>query len=267
LWQVVYLGFEDLYMNFSRFGSGKPVVIVHGLFGNLDNLKSVANALSHFREVICVDVRNHGDSPWAEDMEYENMAQDVIQLLDELKLDKVDLVGHSMGGKIVMSCALLYPDRINAVVAADIAPVTYTPHHGDVLQALANLDLHKVKNRSDALKQLLADGIDQGTAQFILKNMDFKTKPVSWKMNVQVLNREYGSITSWPFKGKSYDAPILFVKGELSDYLTREHRPEVLEQFPHAQVKIITNTSHWLHAEKPAIFNKLVCDFLKKEGL
>ena len=86
-------------------------------------------------------------------------------------------------------------------------------------------------------------------------------------MNVEVLNREYGEITSWPFSDKVFDAPILFVKGELSDYITRDHRKAVLEQFPQAKVKIITNTSHWLHAEKPAIFNKLVCDFFQKEGL
>jgi esterase len=254
-------------MNFNRFGSGKPVVLVHGLFGNLDNLKSVAQALSQFREVICVDVRNHGSSPWCEDMEYENMAADVIALIDELGLEQVDLVGHSMGGKIVMTCALLYPERINSVVAADIAPVTYTPHHGDVLQALVNLDMARIQKRTDAMNQLAEAGVPLATAQFILKNMNFKTKPVSWHMNVEVLNREYGSITSWPFKNKAYAGPILFIKGELSDYLLREHRADVLAQFPRAKVKIITNTTHWLHAEKPAIFNKLVCDFMRVSGL
>jgi esterase len=251
-------------MNFSRSGSGKPVVLVHGLFGNLDNLKSVANALAQFREVICVDVRNHGNSPWSDDMQYENMAKDLIDLLDELQLDQVDLVGHSMGGKIVMTCALLYPERVSAVVAADIAPVTYDPHHDTVLKALVDLDMPSLSKRKDALDQLLAAGVEQGTAQFILKNIDFKTKPVSWKMNVHVLYREYGSITSWPISGKEYHGPILFIKGEHSDYLTKAHRQEVLAQFPKAQVKIITNTTHWLHAEKPAIFNKLVVDFYKK---
>ena len=160
-------------MNYSRFGTGKPVIIVHGLFGNLDNLKSVATELSHPLGKWCVDVRNHGDSPWAEDMRYENMAQDILKLIDKLGFEKVDLLGHSMGGKIVMSCALLFPERIHAVVAADIAPVTYTPHHGDVLEALVKLDMGSIKRRQDALQQLLEQGIEQATAQFILKNMNF----------------------------------------------------------------------------------------------
>lgn len=251
-------------MNFSRMGSGKPVIIVHGLFGNLDNLKNLATSLSQFRDVICVDVRNHGASPWSNSMDYNGLAHDIFYLLEELNLNTVDLIGHSMGGKIIMSCALLFPERINSIVVADIAPVRYKPHHDHVLKALVELDLQRIQKRKDALEQLLEAGIDQATSQFILKNMNFKTKPVSWKMNVDILYQEYDSITGWPFKDKVFDKPTLFIKGEHSDYITKEHRQDVLAQFPQAKVKIITETSHWLHAEKPAIFNKLVSDFLKR---
>ena len=240
------------------------MIIVHGLFGNLDNLKNLATSLAQFRDVISVDVRNHGASPWSHDMDYSSLAHDIFYLLEELKLDKVDLVGHSMGGKIIMSCALLFPERIDSIVVADIAPVRYKPHHDHVLKALVELDLKRIVKRNDALEQLLKAGVDQSTSQFILKNMNFKSKPVTWKMNVDVLYQEYDSITGWPFQGKVFDKPTLFIKGENSDYITKEHRSDVLAQFPQAQVKIITETSHWLHAEKPAIFNKLVSDFLKK---
>ena len=254
-------------MNFIKIGSGRPVMLIHGLFGNLDNLKSVANELAKFREVICVDVRNHGLSPWKEDMEYANIANEIIDLIKSLNIEKIDLLGHSMGGKIAMSCALLHPEIIHSVIAADIAPVTYVPHHQDVLDALSKLNLHKIKSRSEALSEIVKEGINKPTAQFILKNLSFKNGVAKWLLNVKVLKREYGSITSWPFTDKIYQSPILFIKAENSDYLTSDHKEEVLAQFPNAEVKMIKDTTHWLHAERPAIFNRLACEFFHKKGL
>lgn len=249
-------------LNYRRQGSGSPVLLIHGLFGNLDNLNGVNRALSDSHDVIAVDVRNHGLSPRADTMSYEEMASDVLALLDQLGLGQVAIVGHSMGGKIAMMTAKLAPERVSRLVAADIAPVAYQQaRHHDVFLGLQAVLQQGAKDRRDA-EQLLAQHIDQaGVRQFLLKSFVSGAQE-AWRFNLQALMTNYRSIIGWPDDQLSYKGPILFIKGGESDYLLPEYQAEVMAQFPAAKVRVIPGTGHWLHAEKPQLFNRLVQDFL-----
>ncbi|WP_116473401.1 alpha/beta fold hydrolase [Zobellella maritima] len=249
-------------LNYRRQGTGSPVLLIHGLFGNLDNLNGVNRVLSTMHDVIAVDVRNHGLSPRTDTMSYQEMASDVLALMDQLELEKAAIVGHSMGGKIAMMAAKLAPERVSRLVAADIAPVAYRQaRHDAVFRGLLAVQQEGAKDRQEA-DRILARHIEEaGVRQFLLKS--FVTgAPESWRFNLQALVAHYQDIIGWSENGLSYAGPILFIKGGDSDYLLPEYQPEVLAQFPAAKVRIIPGTGHWLHAEKPQLFNRLVQDFL-----
>ncbi|HAE90027.1 MAG TPA: alpha/beta hydrolase [Idiomarina sp.] len=241
------------------------VIIIHGLFGDGDNLKSLARDLE--RDYFCVlpDARNHGDSPHHDSMTYTEMADDIVALADALALKKFSLVGHSMGGKIAMEVAMRYEERVQAAVFADIAPVAYPAHHNTILDALAGLDLHQITSRTDADKQLSSVIKEKGVRQFLLKNLRKDGDHFAWRLNLTAITERYDDIAGSVSDG-DYSGPCLFIKGGNSDYLTEQHKSQVTERFSNSQVKVVENTGHWLHAEKPRIFNRLVKDFLASHG-
>lgn len=249
-------------LHFRRQGTGSPVLLIHGLFGNLDNLNGVSRELVEHHDVIAVDVRNHGLSPRAETMSYQDMAADILALMDQLQLEQVAMVGHSMGGKIAMMAAQLAPERVSRLVAADIAPVAYRQaRHDAVFQGLQAVIQQGAADRRQA-DSILARHIDEaGVRQFLLKSFVAGAEP-DWRFNLQALLDNYPDIIGWPEDHRRYDGPMLFIKGGNSDYLLPEYQPAVLAQFPAARVKVIPDTGHWLHAEKPRLFNRLVLDFL-----
>lgn len=244
-------------------GEGSPVVLIHGLFGALDNLKTLARHLSADHQVISIDVRNHGRSVHSDHMDYPAMVDDLINLLDHLGLPQVILVGHSMGGKIAMEMALLHPQRISQLVVADIAPVAYNNRHDNVFAALNSIEPATLPNRQQALTALTDAGIDMGTAQFLLKNLVKAQQGFEWRFNLPALQANYQQILGAPSQQGCYQGPTLFIKGGNSDYILAEHRPQIMGYFPNAKAKIIEGTGHWLHAEKPALFNKLVAAFIE----
>ncbi|WP_417656754.1 alpha/beta fold hydrolase [Pseudidiomarina aestuarii] len=252
-------------LNYERFGSGAPVVLIHGLFGDLDNLKRLGRELESNFELIAIDVRNHGDSFHSDTMSYEAMADDLATLLDDLNIDRTHIVGHSMGGKVAMEFALRHPQRVISLVAADVAPVAYDPKHRHILDALEQLDLTQVENRKDADK-LLQKAIDtHGVRQFLLKNLKHADHGYEWRLNLPALDDNYAAISGAVCEGQ-FDGPILFIKGGDSDYLKPEHESAIRDRFTQVDVKIIEGTSHWLHAEKPRIFNRLVREFLEQQS-
>ncbi|NRA55164.1 MAG: alpha/beta fold hydrolase [Gammaproteobacteria bacterium] len=253
-----------MLLNYKIEGNGEPVVLIHGLFGALDNLGALARYLSQSFQVISVDLVNHGLSKHQSETNYSSMASDVIALLDSLSLDQVSVVGHSMGGKVAMELALAYSNRIAALVVADIAPVSYSNRHGLVFKGLKSVDLINLKNRKQAQQVLEQAGIETGVSLFLLKNLVKTASGFGWRFNLDAIEQAYPAIIgSLPSKGQ-YQGPTLFIKGELSDYITAEHRPEIMKYFPAATAKIIQGTSHWLHAEKPSAFNKIVLNFIEK---
>lgn len=255
-------------MNYVSTGQGEAVLLIHGLFGNLDNLKGLGQALEAHHQVIRVDVPNHGLSEHWQQMDYPNLAKAMVDLLDDLELERVHIVGHSMGGKIAMATALAYPNRIISLVAADIAPVAYQPRHDAVFAALESLPLVGHTDRRFALAHLLAAGIDDATAQFLLKNLQRCDTGFRWKMNLTGLKSGYPNIIGWhnlPNESQLvFAGPSLFIRGGDSNYVTAEHRDGILRQFPQAQAKTLEGCGHWLHAQKPFIFNRIVSEFIDK---
>ncbi|WMC11971.1 alpha/beta fold hydrolase [Oceanimonas pelagia] len=251
-----------MQLNYRRQGQGVPVMLVHGLFGSLDNLNGLNRALAEHFDVITVDLRNHGQSPRSQQMTYAAMAEDILELSERLQLDRPVLVGHSMGGKAVMMAAGLAPERVRALVVADMAPVAYREaRHQNVfagLQAVIDAGCH---HRQDADAVLAEHVAIAGVRQFLLKS--FVPGEANWRFNVPALRAAYDHIMGWPGLPAPFEGPVLFIKGSESDYLLPAHQPEVLTQFPHARARVIQGAGHWLHAEKPQAFNRLVEDFLR----
>ncbi|OIQ46601.1 MAG: alpha/beta hydrolase [Gammaproteobacteria bacterium MedPE] len=251
-------------INFKRIGQGQPVILIHGLFGNLDNLGRLARHLSERFEVISVDLPNHGLSSHIETFDYPRLAAELADLLSNLALSQCHFVGHSMGGKVAMQLALDFPQLVKSLVVADIAPVTYSHRHTHIFDALNAIDLSTLANRSDATTIVTNHGIDAGTAQFLLKNLAKENDAFIWRCNIANLAANYETIIGGLTGCEQFDGATLFIKGENSDYILSEHRPQIMQYFPKAQAKIIQGTGHWLHAEKPASFNKIVGDFIAK---
>jgi esterase len=254
-------------LNFKEQGQGPVVILIHGLFGSLDNLGLLARPLSEQFRVISLDLRNHGASFHSDEMTYPQQAADVLALLDHLGLDQVAIVGHSMGGKVAMQLAKLAPARIRKLVVADIAPVAY-PHarHRNVFAGLNATLANPPQSRSEA-EALLAQHIEiPGVRQFLLKSLARSESGWGWRFNVPALERNYANIMGWPDDQTRFEGPTLFIKGGDSDYVLPEYTDTVMAQFPAANARVIAGTGHWLHAEKPALFNKLVVDFLSIGG-
>ena len=239
---------------------------MHGMFGSLSNLGVIGRVLAVKYKVIAVDLRNHGESPHSLEMNYPCMANDVIELMDDLAIPQATLLGHSMGGKIAMQIALNHPNRVNKLIVADIAPVTYKPdRHGGVLEGLQALSETRPASRKQA-DQLLSAYVEENSVRaFLLKNL-VKEEDGRFSLRLYmegIIGNYYDTLTLAP-TGKLFSGPTLFIKGADSAYIQDKHRDEVLLLFPQVQLKVIANTGHWLHAEKPDTFNKIVLDFLEQ---
>ncbi|MBL0608819.1 alpha/beta fold hydrolase [Aeromonas jandaei] len=254
-------------MNFKEQGQGPAVILIHGLFGSLDNLGLLARALGEHYRVISVDLRNHGASFRSDDMSYPAQAADILALMDHLGLAQAAIVGHSMGGKVGMQLAKVAPARVSKLVVADMAPVAY-PHsrHQNVFAGLNATLATLPQSRSDA-ERILAEHIEiAGVRQFLLKSFAKGDDGWQWRFNVPALEENYANIMGWPEDERRFEGPVLFIKGGDSDYMQPQYSEAAQAQFPAAKVRVIAGSGHWLHAEKPMLFNKLVVDFLSTGG-
>lgn len=224
-----------------------PILLIHGLFGSLDNLGVLARGLKNDRPLIQVDVRNHGLSPRSDEMNYHVMAQDMLDTLDAHGIDKVAVIGHSMGGKIAMTLSALAPERLERLVMIDIAPVDYhTRRHDDIFAAINAVSEAGVRQRSEAA-QVMRDLIqEEGVIQFILKSFH----DGEWRFNVPALWNNYRAISGWETV-PAWPHPALFIRGGDSAYLDNQYRDALLNQFPQAHAHVISGAGHWVHAEKP----------------
>lgn len=243
-------------------GQGQAIVLIHGLFGSYENLGVIARALAGQWQVVNLDMRNHGLSGWHDTMSYALMAEDVKETLDHLGLEPVVLLGHSMGGKIAMEFALRYPERVSKLILADISPVQNRPRHLEILSALDSIDLSNLQSRQQADQQLALSVTETGVRQFLLKSLYKKDDQFRWRFNVKALIANYPQLLEAPPSKGPYTGPTLFIKGAESDYLLPEHQSLIQQLFPHSKAKVIMGTGHWLHAEKPVAFAKIVTDFL-----
>lgn len=249
-------------LHYSIKGEGEPVILLHGLFGSLDNLGSLARALSDNYEVVSVDMRNHGRSPHSPSMKYDELATDVIELMDALSIKQAYLFGHSMGGKTAMQVALNYPDRVKKLCIADIAPVAYSHHHKDILEGMYDVAERSPDNRKDVIELLRPFENEEAILTFIATNWrKDKTGKWGWRLNLEAITHDHMSIMA-AISGEPYGGPVMFIRGGNSHYLLPEYRDKILELFPHAKVRTIEGTGHWLHAEKPDMFARIVKRFL-----
>jgi esterase len=249
-------------LNYKQSGSGESLVLIHGLFGSLENLNMVAKELSDSYCITNVDVRNHGFSFHENSMDYPTLAQDIIDTLDHLNIDSAYILGHSMGGKIAMQVALDFPDRVKKLIVADISPVQYPPHHNQIIAGLQSIDLSKINNRKQADEQL-SNYVDEiGIRQFLLRNLYKKDEELLFKCNLEFIAQCYQQIIQGYQGNNSFNKPTLFIKGSESNYINEEHRAIISQLFPKSKAKVIHGAGHWLHAEKTSTFNKSVTIFL-----
>ncbi|WP_448547748.1 alpha/beta fold hydrolase [Thalassotalea fusca] len=251
-------------LHYQQQGQGEDVVLIHGLFGSLENLNMVAKGLAQHYLVTSVDVRNHGQSFHQDSMTYSELANDVLETLASLGITKYALLGHSMGGKVAMQMALNEPSPISKLIVADIAPVEYPQHHNQIIEGLQSIDLSIVKSRKDADAQLAKYVEEAGVRQFLLRNLAQENGRFYFRCALDFIARNYPQIVVGYDGDNTFDKPTLFVKGGNSDYITSAHRSKIMQHFPQSQAKIIQGAGHWLHAEKTTAFNKIVSDFLQK---
>lgn len=237
------------------------IIVIHGLFGSLSNLSGLAKELCEDFDLILVDVRNHGRSPTDKSMTYQEMAADIFELADHLGIQNFSVIGHSMGGKIAMACALTQPERIQQLVVADIAPSQYADKHSDVFMGLKQVQLLQAANRSEADKTLAGYVEIPEVRQFLLKSFQRGEDGFEFIYNVEQLHNNYHLIRGWPELSETYTGPTLFIDGEKSDYINEHNRDAIFQFFPFAQITTIDNAGHWLHAEKPKQFNSVVKSF------
>ncbi len=258
-------------LNHRITGEGAPLILLHGLFGAQENLGAIARQFHTQWQVHALDLRNHGSSFHTETMDYPSMAGDVLAYMDEQGIDKACLLGHSMGGKVAMQIALQAPERVEKLIVADIAPVSYKAGHDAILEGMKQVDLTGVRSRRDADKQLAEFVEAAGVRQFLLMNLErmpnekqSKDGPLyRWRLNLEAIDACYAKLAAAPEAGTPYMGPVLFLKGADSAYIQEKHREEIDRLFPEAKVRIIEGAGHWLHAEKTDTFVALCQQFLK----
>ncbi len=249
-------------LHYRILGSGKPLVILHGLFGYSDNWQTLAKKFAEYFQVILVDLRNHGHSPWDNEMTYDLMADDLLQLCDSLKLEEILLLGHSMGGKAAMLFASKYPDRVEKLIVVDIGFKKYKSHHDLILEGLSAIKLDSNSTRQSVDTQLSEYVDNLGTKSFLLKNLYWKEKnQLAWRMNIPVLEKAMDVILD-KLVLEDIFLPVLFIRGEQSNYILDMDISELESKFIDFKLITINNAGHWVHAENPIEFSEAVLEFL-----
>ncbi len=254
----------QLSLNYRAYGAGPVIVILHGLLGSSRNWHSVAKHLAPRYRVVAVDLRNHGDSPHAEQLDYPTLAADLMALLDTLACGPVTLLGHSMGGKVAMQLALSAGARLQRLVVVDIAPVRYSDRFGFLLDAMQALPLAQLHGRAAADAELSAKIADPQLRQFLLQNLSHSEDGLKWRANLTSIRAHLDTILGFPSvePGRQFAHPTLFIRGALSDSLDEAHHRAILALFPHAQIQSIDTAGHWPHVERRDDFLKMLDSFL-----
>ncbi|MDE0470569.1 MAG: alpha/beta fold hydrolase [Ekhidna sp.] len=254
-------------LHFKTIGTGKPLIILHGIFGSSDNWQTLGKDFAKYANVYLVDLRNHGKSPHSDEFNYKTMVEDIVELLDDEGLEKVNLLGHSMGGKVAMYLAALHPEKIERLVVVDIAPKYYPPHHQQIFDGFHSVNLTTLKSRKDADEQMTAAIPNFAVRQFILKNLYRDTKGnFKWKLNIEAIEKGVKEVGTSLKADVSFEGHSLFIAGSKSDYIVDDDYQMIQSLFPHAEIITINGAGHWVHAEKPDELRESVLNFLNAQG-
>lgn len=251
----------DLY--FREFGEGKPLVILHGVFGSGDNWITPGKKLAEKYHVYLLDQRNHGRSPWAEPHSYEAMAADLKRFLDTQNLSDIHLIGHSMGGKTALKFALNYPEYLNQLIVVDIGPKLIPIRHDTILETLCALPVDKISSRTEAEKFLEKNIPSWAVRQFLLKNLQRgENKKWEWRINLELIKNSISQVGEAIWPEDEMTIPTMFIRGGNSDYILDDDVDEIRKKYIFSTVETIPNAGHWVHAEQMDLFLDTVHQFL-----
>ena len=247
---------------YRKSGEGPPLIVLHGLFGSSDNWYTLAKSFSAHFTVFLIDQRNHGQSPHTDEFNYSVLTEDLQEFIEEHKLQKPAIIGHSMGGKTAMNYAVRYGDNLGKLIVVDIVPKSYPVHHDHILEGLMAVSAAALTSRNDADQVLSVYVPEAKVRQFLLKNLSRKSEGgFEWKINVDAINKNIEAMGSGMVQEGTYEGPVLFVKGKRSDYYKEGDEERIKKIFPNATFAAL-DTGHWVQAENPEAFGKLVLNYL-----
>jgi len=257
-----------MQLHFEQSGKGHPLIILHGLFGSLENWRTLSKVLAQSFQVFAIDQRNHGRSPHSPRFTYQVMMEDLHEFMEEQKLPSAYVIGHSMGGKTAMLFALAYPTMVDKLIVVDIAPKAYARGHDDIFGALFSLDLRVITTRHEADAVLAKKLPDLALRQFLLKNLERnESGALRWRIALHEIYQSYPEIMqALEWDGRPFLQPTLFIRGERSEYIKDSDAPTIKALFPWARIATIANVGHWAHAEAPQEFSRTVLDFLIEDA-
>jgi len=264
-----------MMLSYKKYGEGKPLFILHGLYGSSDNWVTIGKKLADKFAVYLIDQRNHGDSPHHDQHSYKDMAQDLFELLEHLNITEIYLAGHSMGGKTAMVFAAMYPKAVKKLMVLDISPKSHLQAqqqkevfstHRHILSTLHDMDIGQFDSRKEIDMHMAKRIPSQGVRQFLLKNLKRdKNNRFKWKINVGALNSYIdeilGDINLEDYGTTPLTVPTAFVNGGKSVYLSEEDKPYIKEIFESCTFHTIPESGHWVHAEAPEKTFNLMIDF------
>jgi esterase len=252
----------DLY--YRELGSGSPpIVVLHGVFGSSDNWLTVSKGFAENHQVYLLDARNHGQSPHSDDFSYDIMADDLYHFIQQQQLQAPIVVGHSMGGKTVMTFAAKYPEAFSKIIVVDISPRYYKPHHQSILAGLSAIPLEQLQSRQEADEILKEFEPALGVRQFLLKNLYRNAENnFAWRMNFEVIKNKIETIGEALDETARIAKPALFVRGANSRYIQEKDEALIHTIFQQASIVTIEGAGHWVQAEKPLEFLEAVKSFI-----
>ncbi|HVO92613.1 MAG TPA: alpha/beta fold hydrolase [Terriglobales bacterium] len=251
-----------MQLNFTAYGDGHPLILIHGFLGALDNWRTMSKRLATRFRVYAIDLRNHGHSPHRAVMNFAVMARDVREFLDQQKVLSAFVLGHSLGGKVAMQTALEFPARIDKLIVADIAPKAYAPSQRGLIEALRQLNVSALRTYADADTELAPAITGRALRQFLIKNLERSDSAFRWRIPLDILTANYEELIKAISSDKTFDKPVCFLRGEHSNYLDESDLAQIRELFPRAELRTIANSGHWLHIDAPDAFFRNISAFL-----
>jgi pimeloyl-ACP methyl ester carboxylesterase len=251
-------------LSYREYGSGRPLIILHGLLGSSSNWTATARQLAPMFKVYTPDLRNHGDSPKSDDYSIEMMARDIDLFMNDLGLSHAVIAGHSMGGKVAMVFADLFPEKTDGLVVIDIVPKYYEPFHIPILLALRKTDLSRHRTMASVVESLESDIPSLPLRYFIAKNLKETDDGLSWKINIDSLIANADRINSSQTIRNRYEKPVLFMKGEYSQFIRKDDEHFIRHLYPNAVIFEIPKAGHWVHIDQKETFVETLSAFIRK---